>query len=88
MSYLLYAGLFSRVEDALRFYGSRRTKNGKGVTIPCQQRYCQYVDWSLKGAYPAPLFAGKIFIDREAYRRNLSRCRFFSDDSCGLPHSD
>ena len=40
--YLLYCGLFSEAEEALRFYAIRRTKNAKGVTIPSQIRFCHY----------------------------------------------
>ena len=36
--YLLYCGRFSTADAAMQYYGIARTKNGKGVTIPSQQR--------------------------------------------------
>ena len=40
--YLLYSGMFTEAEEALRFYAVRRTKNAKGVTIPSQIRFIHY----------------------------------------------
>ena len=40
--YLLYSGMFTEAEEALRFYAIRRTKNAKGVTIPSQIRFTHY----------------------------------------------
>lgn len=36
--YLLYSGMFTDANHALRFYAMKRTKNAKGVTIPSQIR--------------------------------------------------
>ena len=36
--YLLYCGRFATADAAMQYYGIARTKNGKGVTIPSQQR--------------------------------------------------
>jgi phosphatidylinositol-3,4,5-trisphosphate 3-phosphatase/dual-specificity protein phosphatase PTEN len=43
---LLHTGVESDWQNALEVYGIRRTKNGKGVTIPSQTRYVRYyAEW-------------------------------------------
>eukprot|EP00249_Psilotum_nudum_P008324 c21193_g1_i5 orf=335-1150(-) len=41
-AYLLYTRESSDPVSAMDYYGERRTKNGKGVTIPSQKRYIFY----------------------------------------------
>ena len=56
--YLLYCGLFTEAEEALRFYAIRRTKNAKGVTIPSQIRFTHYYQKLLQShRIPYPLSA-------------------------------
>ncbi|KAL2609129.1 hypothetical protein R1flu_027702 [Riccia fluitans] len=41
-AYLLYTSLCPSPQKALHFFAEKRTKNGKGVTIPSQKRYVGY----------------------------------------------
>lgn len=45
-------GKYSGAMDALKLFGSIRTKNGQGVTIPSQRRYVRYYEYSLKYGFP------------------------------------
>ena len=45
---LLHLRVCNTAEEALELFGSRRTEDGKGVTIPSQQRYVGYYHQALK----------------------------------------
>ena len=43
-AYLMYSGQANSADEALEIFGSRRTSDGKGVTIPSQIRYVHYFE--------------------------------------------
>jgi phosphatidylinositol-3,4,5-trisphosphate 3-phosphatase/dual-specificity protein phosphatase PTEN len=43
-AYLAFEGHCRTADEALRYFGAKRTRNGAGVTIPSQRRYVQYFD--------------------------------------------
>ncbi|KAF7722776.1 rRNA-binding ribosome biosynthesis protein rpf2 [Apophysomyces ossiformis] len=47
-SLLLYLGEMHTADDAMFMYGAKRTKDGKGITIPSQRRYVHYFEKMLK----------------------------------------
>jgi len=54
--YLMHSKVCVTSDDAMLYYGSRRTKDGKGVTIASQQRYVRYYQDVLErgGSPPEP----------------------------------
>lgn len=53
----MHSGVVQNSEDAMLYYGTRRTKDGKGVTIASQRRYVRYYEEVLKrygGEAPPP----------------------------------
>lgn len=51
--YLLYTGVCSTPEEALRFFADRRSRTGEGVAVPSQLRYVDYFYQVLRqGAIP------------------------------------
>lgn len=41
-AYLVHCGACSTADEAVSEFGIRRTRNGRGITIPSQQRYVRY----------------------------------------------
>jgi len=54
-AYLAHCGMFADIEDALTFFGRRRTENEKGVTIPSQMRFVHYYGHRLTNGFMPPL---------------------------------
>ncbi|XP_052755146.1 phosphatidylinositol 3,4,5-trisphosphate 3-phosphatase and dual-specificity protein phosphatase PTEN isoform X2 [Galleria mellonella] len=61
--YLLYSGQKATADEALQFYGTKRTHDEKGVTIPSQRRYVEY--------YAALLRPGLQYTATKMYIREL-----------------
>lgn len=51
-AYLLHTKVCKTADEALKLYGSIRTMNGQGVTIPSQIRYVKYYEDCLKNGFP------------------------------------
>ncbi|KAL0206613.1 hypothetical protein P9112_001920 [Eukaryota sp. TZLM1-RC] len=47
-TFLLHSNIVSSADDAITYFGTRRTSDGKGLTIPSQQRYVFYYQDYLK----------------------------------------
>jgi phosphatidylinositol-3,4,5-trisphosphate 3-phosphatase/dual-specificity protein phosphatase PTEN len=58
-AYLVHCGMFSDPEDALTFFGRRRTENEKGVTIASQMRFVHYYSHMLRHG-PMPVLTLRI----------------------------
>lgn len=52
--FLLYSGLSTTAEDAIRYYGRKRFSTGLGITQPSQIRYVKYFEMVYRGAIVSP----------------------------------
>ena len=55
-AYLLFSGIALNAVKAFEFYGSRRSKVNKGVTVPSQRRYIQHFETYLSCNFQRPYF--------------------------------
>jgi len=60
--YLLHSNQCSTADEALKLYGIKRTKDGKGVTIASQIRYIRYYERLLKDLQSVIPEANKIIL--------------------------
>jgi phosphatidylinositol-3,4,5-trisphosphate 3-phosphatase/dual-specificity protein phosphatase PTEN len=58
--YLIYTGICRTADEALRVFGDRRTKDGKGVQIPSQIRYIRYFE-QLVHTYQGFIARSRVF---------------------------
>lgn len=74
--YMLYSGRLPDANAALRYYKSKRFKEGGGVTQPSQIRYVRYFDDILKGLVKSPLVLRPVSIQTRTaphFKNNASR---------------
>jgi len=55
-SLLIFLGLCRNTAEAVKFYGQRRTMDGKGITIQSQLRYVEYFETFLSNYREAPYY--------------------------------
>eukprot|EP00935_MAST-01C_sp_MAST-1C-sp1_P002026 g2026.t1 len=56
-AYLVHARLCATADDALKKFGTARTSNGKGVTIPSQRRFVRYYADLAQSGFSMPVYA-------------------------------
>lgn len=65
-AYLLHRRTYSTADDVLAYYGSKRTEDQKGVTIPSQRRYVDYYAAMMQESLqynPVKMYLTSIVID-------------------------
>lgn len=68
--YLLFSRHSISAEEALNFYGQKRTTDKKGVTIPSQRRYVEYYAQLLRNNRPYLKVDMCVSILMEKFRHN------------------
>jgi len=53
-AHLMHTGQYPDPDEAMKYYAQQRTKDGKGVTIPSQQRFLRYFAHVLANGMPEP----------------------------------
>lgn len=78
---LLYLKYFETAQESLDYYSETRTMDGKGVTIPSQQRYVRYFEQHLR---ESPIFVTRLKDLRSAYTKQ--NIQFNSITLASLPY--
>ncbi|KAF0981565.1 hypothetical protein FDP41_012222 [Naegleria fowleri] len=72
--YLVFSHTCKTALDSLQYYGDKRTKDSKGVTIPSQRRYCYYFEQYLRNQFPV---RGSVKLVRVALRQFSKSTKYF-----------
>jgi phosphatidylinositol-3,4,5-trisphosphate 3-phosphatase/dual-specificity protein phosphatase PTEN len=55
-AYLVHTGMCATADDAMKKFGTARTSNGKGVTIPSQRRFVRYYTDLVHSKFSMPVY--------------------------------
>eukprot|EP01087_Luapelamoeba_hula_P022946 TRINITY_DN8358_c0_g1_i2.p1 TRINITY_DN8358_c0_g1~~TRINITY_DN8358_c0_g1_i2.p1 ORF type:complete len:793 (-),score=157.75 TRINITY_DN8358_c0_g1_i2:88-2466(-) len=59
-AYFIYSGFCKNAKDALRLFAEQRSSKMKGVTVPSQIRYVEYLDDIVSGRHTTDMFENPV----------------------------